>query len=123
MSIGAVLSQIQGGKECVVTYASWTLGKVEHNYSVTDCELLAIKYFMGYYKHYLLSRKFVVRTDHNVLRWLLSLNDIKHHITRWIEATPAFHSKPFTKFAIDWGSSMGMLMECHTDLYIRTAAV
>ena len=77
MSIGAVLSQVQNGVERVIAYSSKTLGKAERNYCVTDRELLAVKYFMEYHKHYLLGREFVVRTDHQALKWLFSLQEPK----------------------------------------------
>ena len=53
-TIGAVLMQIQSRVEKVIAYGSQTLGKAERNYCATDRELLAVKYFMEYYKHYLL---------------------------------------------------------------------
>ena len=64
VSIGCVLSQVQEGTEKVIAYSSRTLNRAERNYCVTDRELLAVKYFMEYHKHYLLGRKFVVRSDH-----------------------------------------------------------
>ena len=72
-SIGAVLSQTQYGLERVVAYASRKLSKAEMNYCVTRRELLAVVYFVKYFKHYLLGRKFVVRTDHSALQWLKKL--------------------------------------------------
>ena len=62
--IGAVLSQVQNGQERVISYASRTMNKAETNYYVTDKELLAVKYFVEYFKQYLLGQKFRVRTDH-----------------------------------------------------------
>ena len=53
-------------------------------------ELLALKYFVQYYKHYLLGRKFVVRSDHESLKWLYSLKEPKHRIARWIEVLSEF---------------------------------
>ena len=54
-TIGAVLSQVQLGRE-VIAFSSQSLGKSERNYCATDRELLALKYFVQYYKHYLLGR-------------------------------------------------------------------
>ena len=68
-AIGAVLSQVRNGEEKVVAYASWILNKAEHNYCVTDKELLAFKHFIEYFYQYLTGRHFVVRTDHQPLRW------------------------------------------------------
>ena len=69
-AIGAVLSQNQQGVERVVAYASRKMSKAECNYSATRKELLAVVSFVKYFKHHLLGRHFVVRTDHAVLQWL-----------------------------------------------------
>ena len=90
-TIGATLSQVQDGKERVIAYGSRTLSKTERNYCVTDRELLAVRYFMEYYKQYLLGpNEFLVRTDHQALKWLFSLKDPKDRIARWIEAMSPF---------------------------------
>lgn len=49
-SIGAVLSQVQDGQEKVIAYASSALNKAEINYCVTDKELLAVRYFVEYFR-------------------------------------------------------------------------
>ena len=85
-AIGAVLSQVQAdGKERVVAYASRTLNKAERNYCVTDKELLAVKHFIEYFYQYLMGRHFVVRTDHQPLKWLFSLNAPRGRIARWLQ--------------------------------------
>jgi len=66
-AIGAVLSQNQQGVEHVVAYASRKMSKAECNYSATPKELLAVVSFVKYFKHHLLGRHFVVRTDHAAL--------------------------------------------------------
>ena len=58
--IGAVLSQIQEGQEQVIAYASRSMSKSEKNDFVTDKELLAVLYFVQYFRHYLLGREFTV---------------------------------------------------------------
>ena len=70
-AIGAVLSQMQGGQEKVIAYASRTLSKSERKYCVTKKELLAVVHFIKYFRHYLYGRQFLVRTDHSSLRWFL----------------------------------------------------
>jgi len=89
-SIGAVLSQVQKGRERVIAYGSKTLSKSERNYCVTDRELLAVKHFVEYYRHYLLGRKFLVRSDHQALKWLFSLKEPKNRVARWVETRSAF---------------------------------
>ena len=85
-----MLSQKQCNIEKVIAYGSQTLGKSERNYCATDWELLAIKYFMEYYKHYLLGCHFRVRSNHDTLKWLFSMKEPKHHIARWIEVLLEF---------------------------------
>ena len=90
VSIGCVLSQIQDGVERVIAYGSRTLTRCEQNFCVTDRELLAVKHFVELYKHYLLGRRFTVRSDHQALVWLFSLKEPKDRIARWLESLSAF---------------------------------
>ena len=84
-SIGCVLSQVQEGQEKVIAYASRSLNKNEMNWCITDRELLAVRYYMEYYRQYLLGRHFLVRTDHQALKWLFSFKEPKGRIARWLE--------------------------------------
>jgi transposase InsO family protein len=83
--IGAVLSQIQGGKERVIAYGSRTLSKEERRYCVTRRELLAVVYFLKHYRHYLFGRKFLLRTDHGALKYLLNFKDPQGQMARWLQ--------------------------------------
>ena len=91
VGIGAVLSQQQDGVERVVAYGSHSLNRAERNYCVTDKELLAVRYFMEYFRHYLLGRTFMVRTDHQAIRWLFQLKHPKGRIAHWIEILSAYN--------------------------------
>ena len=91
VSIGAVLSQVQQGRERVIAYGSRKLNKAEQNYCVTDKECLAVKHFCEYYRQYLLGRKFKVVSDHQALKWLFSMKEPKSRIARWIEALSPFN--------------------------------
>jgi hypothetical protein len=88
--MGAVLSQIQEGNERVIAYASKSLGKAEKKYCVTRKELLAVVYFIKYFKHYLLGRKFTVRSDHGALRWLFNFKEPEGQLARWMETLAMF---------------------------------
>ncbi|GBN04797.1 Retrovirus-related Pol polyprotein from transposon 297 [Araneus ventricosus] len=83
--IGAVLSQKIGNEECVIAYFSKSLGKPERNYCVTRKELLAIVKSIKHFHHYLYGRKFLLRTDHASLRWLLNFREPEGQIARWIQ--------------------------------------
>ena len=85
VGIGGVLQQIQGGRERVIAYASRALNKPERNYCITEKELLAIRYFVEYFRQYLLGRHFIVRSDHQALVWLFKLKEPRGKIARWIE--------------------------------------
>ena len=90
LDTGAILSQVQDRVEHVINYGSRTLSKPEQNYCVMDQVLLAVRFFMEYYKHYLLGRWFVAWTDHQALKWLHSLREPKDRIARWLETLSAY---------------------------------
>jgi len=84
-SIGAELSQIQDGMEKTISYASKVLTSTQRKYCTTRKELLSIVCFTRQFRHYLLGRTFVIRTDHNSLTWLLNFKNIEGQLSRWIE--------------------------------------
>ena len=84
-SIGAVLSQKQEGMEKVIAYAGRTLSANERNYCITRKELLAVIYFLKYFRQYLLGRSFVIRTDHAALTWLRKTPEPIGQNARWLE--------------------------------------
>ena len=71
-AVGAVLSQIQDGEEKVIAYASHALSKHEIQYCVTRKELLAVYKYVKHFSHYLMGQKFLIRTDHRALIWMLN---------------------------------------------------
>ena len=83
-AIGAVLSQIVDGEEHVIAYASKRLSRTEVNYCVTRRELLAVVFFLKYFRHHLLGRSFTVRTDHSALQWLRNIPEPVGQQARWI---------------------------------------
>lgn len=71
-AIGAVLSQEQDGEERVIAYASHKFSKCERAYCITRKELLAVYKYVRHFKHYLYGRRFVIRTDHQSLTWMMN---------------------------------------------------
>jgi len=64
-NIGAVLSQVQEGREVVaVAYYSKSLSATERNYCSTQKELLAVIKLAKHFRPYLYGRKFRLCTDH-----------------------------------------------------------
>ncbi|GFQ66102.1 RNA-dependent RNA polymerase 1 [Trichonephila clavata] len=84
-SVGAVLSQEINGQEHVIAYWSKCLLKPERNYCVTRKELLAIVKAVENFHSYLYDRKFLLRTDHASLAWLLNFKNTEGQIARWIQ--------------------------------------
>ena len=85
VATGDVLSQVQDGIERVIAYFSRALKKAERNYCVTRRELLAIVGGVRHFHNYLYGRKFLVRTDHGALRWLVGFKDLEGQLARWLE--------------------------------------
>ncbi|MGL5405383.1 MAG: reverse transcriptase/ribonuclease H family protein, partial [Propionibacteriaceae bacterium] len=84
VAIGAVLSQRNAnGQEKVIAYGSRSLSKQERNYCTTRKDMLAVVHFVRKYRHYLLGRNFVLRTDHQALKWLQTFKDPEGQIARW----------------------------------------
>lgn len=90
VGIGAVLSQVQKGEERVIAYASRTLTKPERRYCVTRRELLAVVVYTQHFRHYLLGRPFMLRTDHGSLTWLQSFKEPEGQLARWLEQLQEF---------------------------------
>ena len=114
-SIGAVVSQMQDGVETVICYGSRTLSRSEMNYTTTRKELLAIVYFMGYFKQYLLGRRFLLRTDHSALSYLQRAPNLMGQQARWQEKLGDFSLILFTAVV----RNMGMQMVVRVFLVLR----
>ena len=41
--------------------------------------------FTQHFRHYLLGREFVVRTDHSSLQWLVNFKELQGQLARWLE--------------------------------------
>ncbi|PIK42847.1 hypothetical protein BSL78_20294 [Apostichopus japonicus] len=93
LGLGAVLSQIQNGKKCVIAYASRTLRGPERNmekYSSMKLELLGMKWAITEkFRDYLLGSTFVIYTDNNPLAHLKSAK-LDAVSQRWVGALAAF---------------------------------
>jgi len=84
-AIGGVISQVQDGEERVIAYGARKLKHAESQYSSHKGELLAAIAFIKNWKYYLQHRPFILRTDHEALKWIHSLDEPKGMILRWLE--------------------------------------
>nr|XP_025692648.1 uncharacterized protein LOC112794893 [Arachis hypogaea] len=84
IAIGAVLGQKKGNLHHVIYYASKVLNEAQKNYTTTEKELLAVVYAFDKFRSYLIGSKIVVYTDHAALKYLMSKQDAKPRLIRWI---------------------------------------
>ncbi|KAL6334670.1 hypothetical protein AAG906_021220 [Vitis piasezkii] len=83
-AIGAVLGQKEDGKPYVISYASKTLNEAQRNYTTTEKELLAVVFALDKFHAYLVGSFIVVFTDHSAFKYLLTKQDAKARLIRWI---------------------------------------
>jgi hypothetical protein len=84
-TIGAVLSQVQGGDERVLAYGAKRLSSSQSNYPPCKGELAALIYFARQWKYYLMHRKFLWRTDHEGLKYIKTMEPPQGMVGRWLE--------------------------------------
>ena len=85
--LGAVLYQVQEGKQRVIAYASRSLSKSERNYPVHKLEFLALKWAItDKFHEYLYGSQFQVYTDNNPLTYVLTTAKLDATGHRWVAA-------------------------------------
>ena len=85
VAVGGVLSQRQNGTLRPIAFASKRLIAAQRKYCTTRKELLAVVTFTRQFRHYVLGRRFLIRTDHSSLAWLMRFKDIEGQLARWLE--------------------------------------
>ncbi|RVW29384.1 Transposon Ty3-G Gag-Pol polyprotein [Vitis vinifera] len=83
-AIGVVLGQREDGKPYVIYYASKTLNEAQRNYTTTEKELLVVVFALDKFRAYLVGSFIIVFTDHSALKYLLTKQDAKARLIRWI---------------------------------------
>jgi hypothetical protein len=68
----------------VICYESRKLKENENNYSTHDLELAAIVHALRKWRHYLMGRRFELRTDHNGLKYLFDQPTLNTRQSRWL---------------------------------------
>ena len=65
----------------------------ENNYATHDLELASIVHALKMWRHYLMGRKFELRTDHCGLKYLFDQPTLNARKARWLEVLCEFDSK------------------------------
>jgi hypothetical protein len=79
--LGGVLSQ----NGFVICYESRKLKEHEIHYATHDLELVAIVHALRKWRHYLMGKRFELRTDHSGLKYLFDQPTLNARKTRWLE--------------------------------------
>merc|ERR1711974_114785 len=93
-AIGGVLSQEQNGKEVVIQYGARKLTQHEQNYSSNKGELLAVIHFMRKWRYFLQDKKFLLRTDHEALKYFKTMEHPRGMIARYLRTLGEFQFDP-----------------------------
>ena len=83
-AIGAVLGQKEDKKAFVIYYASKTLDSAQSNYTTMEKEFLAVVFSLEKFRSYIVGSPVTIFMDHTALKYLLSKQDTKPRLTRWI---------------------------------------
>ncbi|GJY94962.1 reverse transcriptase domain-containing protein [Tanacetum coccineum] len=83
-AIGAVLGQRKMKHFQPIHYASKTMTEAQIHYTTTEKEMLAVVYAFEKFRPYLVLSKIIVYTDHSALKYLLSKQDAKLRLLRWV---------------------------------------
>ena len=84
VGIGAVISQSFNGQEKPIAYFSRHLNKAEKNYPTSEKVLLAIVKSVEHFSKFLYGKKFIIRTDHRPLSWIMNTAKPASRLARWL---------------------------------------
>jgi hypothetical protein len=84
--ISAIL--MQGGHPIV--FERQNLSQPKRFYSIYDKEMLAIMHALTKLRKYLVGRKFMVKTDHNSLKYFLEQKDLSERQHKWVMKVHTF---------------------------------
>ena len=68
----------------MIYYASKTLDPAQSNYTTTEKEFLAVVFALEKFRSYIMGSPVTIFTDHAALKYLLSKQDTKPRLIRWI---------------------------------------
>jgi hypothetical protein len=79
--LGGVLSE----NGFAICYESRKLKEHERNYATHDLELAVIVHALRKWRHYLMGKRFELRTNHNGLKYLFDQPNLNDRQSRWLE--------------------------------------
>ena len=91
IAMEAVLQQEQDGALRVIGYSSRIFKAYEKRYCITNKELADTIYGLKQYRQYLLSRHFIVRSDHAALTYFRSAKEFISQQACWLDFMEEFN--------------------------------
>ena len=82
--IGAVLLLRKPNGNRPVTFVSRKLSPAEEKYHANELECLTLVWTLNKLRHHIYGRPMIVKTDSNVLRWLIQKKNVSGKFARWI---------------------------------------
>ena len=93
-ALGAVLLQGDSpAEEHPIEYASRLLSSAEKNYSTTEREALAVVWALDKFRGYIEGSEIKVASDHQPLKWLMSLKSPTGRLARWALQIQSYNLK------------------------------
>ena len=83
MAVGALLTQVQDGEEKAIQYLSHQLNPAQQRYATIEKECYAIVWALDKLRHILLGTQFVIYSDHQPLKSLLTGHMKNARLQRW----------------------------------------
>ncbi len=93
-AIGGVLSQVQDGEERVILFGGRKLSPAERKYGSNKGEMCAVIHFLRAWRYYLQFRRFRLRTDHQALKWIRTMEEPQGMILRWLDILANYQFEP-----------------------------
>jgi predicted aspartyl protease len=90
-SLSSILYRNQNGVKRVICYASRVLQPTEQHYYSTCLELLTVVFELKQFRHFLLCRKFLIRTDNAALTSLMKTPEPLAQQARWLDLISEFN--------------------------------
>jgi hypothetical protein len=85
-AVGAVLSQFQNGKECVIAYVASKLTVARSAYHSTKGEMASAIIYIRKWKYYLQHRRFIFRINNAATQWIRTLVEPEQGmVQRWLQ--------------------------------------
>lgn len=83
-AVGAVLSQLDDqNNEYAIAYASKSFRSYEKHMSISEKEMAACVFGVNEFRPYIFGTKFKIVTDHNALKYLMSIKNPTGKLARW----------------------------------------